>query len=73
MSTLPAPTGLIGDMSSDLNWYNDGYSFNQACPNEDTFTQNAEVYFNYFKSKYDGRFGVTKLFMHGEYVYAKYY
>ena len=25
LSTLPAPTGLIGDMSSDLNWYNDGY------------------------------------------------
>lgn len=73
MSTLPAPTGLSGDMSSDLNWYNDGYSFNQACPDEDTFTQNAEAYFNYFKSKYDGRFGVTKLFMHGEYVYAKYY
>lgn len=46
-------------MSSDLNWYNDGYSFNQACPDEDTFTQNAEVYFNYFKSKYDGRFGVA--------------
>lgn len=46
-------------MSSDLNWYNDGYSFNQACSDEDTFTQNAEVYFNYFKSKYDGRFGVA--------------
>lgn len=73
LSTLPAPTGLSGDMSSDLNWYNDGYSFNQACPNEDTFTQNAEAYLNYFKSKYDGRFGVTKLFMYGEYVYAKYY
>lgn len=46
-------------MSSDLNWYNDGYSFNQACPDEDTFTQNAEAYLNYFKSKYDGRFGVS--------------
>ena len=73
MSTLPAPTGLSGDMSSDLNWYNDGYSFNQACPDEDTFTQNAEAYLNYFKSKYDGRFGVAKLFMYGEYVYVKYY
>lgn len=57
LSTLPAPTGLSGDMSSDLNWYNDGYSFHQACPDEDTFTQNAEAYLNYFKSKYDGRFG----------------
>lgn len=53
-------------MSSDLNWYNDGYSFNQVCPDEDTFTQNAKVYFNYFKSKYDGRFGVAKSFMYGE-------
>lgn len=57
LSALPAPTGLSGDMSSDLNWYNDGYSFHQACPDEDTFTQNAEAYLNYFKSKYDGPFG----------------
>lgn len=57
LSALPAPTGLSGDMSSDLNWYNDGYSFHQACPDEDTFTQNVETYFNYFKSKYDGPFG----------------
>lgn len=57
LSALPAPTGLSGDMNSDLNWYNDGYSFSQACPDEDTFTQNAEAYLNYFKSKYDGPFG----------------
>lgn len=25
LSALPAPTGLSGDMNSDLNWYNDGY------------------------------------------------
>ena len=73
LSALPAPTGLSGDMSSDLDWYNDGYAFHQACPDEDTFTQNAEAYLNYFKLKYDGRFGVTKLFMYGVYVYAKYY
>lgn len=66
LSALPAPTGLSGDMSSDLNWYNDGYSFHQACPDEDKFTQNAETYLNYFKSKYDGRFGVAKPFMYGE-------
>lgn len=57
LSALPAPTGLSGDMSSDLYWYNDGYSFHQACPDEDKFTQNAEAYLNYFKSKYDGPFG----------------
>lgn len=61
LSALPAPTGLSGDMSSDLDWYNDGYAFHQACPDEDTFTQNAEAYLNYFKSKYDGRFGTDKL------------
>lgn len=62
LSALPAPTGLSGDMSSDLNWYNDGYSFHQACPDEDTFTQNVETYFNYFKSKYDGRFGAINAY-----------
>lgn len=62
MSALPAPTGLSGDMNSDLNWYNDGYSFHQACPDEDKFTQNVETYFNYFKSKYDGRFGAITAF-----------
>lgn len=62
LSALPAPTGLSGDMSSDLHWYNDGYSFHQACPDEETFTQNAEVYLNYFKSKYDGRFGAINAF-----------
>ena len=62
LSALPAPTGLSGDMSSDLNWYNDGYAFHQACPDEDTFTQNAEAYLNYFKSKYDGRFGAINAY-----------
>lgn len=62
LSALPAPTGLSGDMSSDLYWYNNGYSFHQACPDEDTFTQNAETYLNYFKSKYDGRFGAINAF-----------
>lgn len=59
LSALPAPTGLSGDMSSDLNWYNDGYAFHQTCPDEETFTQNAETYFNYFKSNYGDRFGVA--------------
>lgn len=62
LSALPAPKGLSGDMSSDLYWYNDGYSFHQACPDEETFTQNAEAYLNYFKSKYDGRFGAINAF-----------
>lgn len=62
LSALPAPTGLSGDMSSDLNWYNDGYAFHQACPDEDTFTQNAEEYLKYFKSNYDGSFGAINAY-----------
>lgn len=62
LSALPSPTGLSGDMNSYLYWYNDGYSFHQACPDEDKFTQNVETYFNYFKSKYDGRFGAITAF-----------
>ncbi len=62
LSALPAPTGLSGDMSSDLHWYNDGYAFHQACPDEDTFTQNVETYFNYFKSNYGDRFGVADFY-----------
>jgi len=57
LSTLPAPTGLSGDMNSYLYWYNDGYSFHQACPNEDIFYENVEKYFAYFNEKFDGRFG----------------
>lgn len=38
----------------------------KLCRNEDTFTQNAEAYLNYFNSKYDGCFGVAKSFIYGE-------
>lgn len=57
LSALPAPTGLSGDINSYLYWYNDGYSFHQACPNEDIFYENVEKYFAYFNEKFDGRFG----------------
>lgn len=57
LSALPAPTGLSGDMNSYLYWYNGGYSFDQACPNEDIFYENVEKYFAYFNEKFDGRFG----------------
>lgn len=61
LSALPAPTGLTGTMSTYLHWYNDGYSFHQACPNEDIFYENVEKYFAYFNEKFDGRFGTDKL------------
>lgn len=62
LSALPAPTGLSGDMNSYLYWYNDGYSFHQACPNEDIFYENVEKYFAYFNEKFDGRFGAINAF-----------
>lgn len=62
LSALPAPAGLSGDMNSYLYWYNDGYSFHQACPNEDIFYENVEKYFAYFNEKFDGRFGAINAF-----------
>ena len=34
LAGLTAPTGLSGEMNSSDAWYNDGYSFSQACPDE---------------------------------------
>lgn len=54
---LTAPTGLTGEMNSSDTWFNNGYSFSQPCPDEDTFHLNAETYFSYFNTYYDGKFG----------------
>lgn len=61
LTGLTAPTGLSGEMQSSDAWYNGGYSFSQVCPNEDTFMTNAETYFSYFKTNYNGMFGKPKL------------
>ena len=61
LSGLTAPTGLSGDMTTNVSWFNDGYAFSQVCPDEDTFTKNAESYFDYFKNNYDGLFGTTRM------------
>lgn len=57
LTGLPVPTGLSGEINSSDAWYNDGYSFSQICPDEATFNENAETYFSYFKTHYDGMFG----------------
>ena len=54
---LAMPSGLSGEINSSDAWFNDGYSFSQNCPDEATFKSNAENYFLYFKTHYDGRFG----------------
>lgn len=58
---LTAPTGLTGEMNSDIAWFNNGYSFSQPCPDKDTFELNAETYFSYFKNHYDGKFGKPRI------------
>ncbi len=57
LASLTAPAGLSGEMYSDVFWYNDGYSFSQDCPDEAVFNENAERYFSYLKTHYDGMFG----------------
>ena len=60
LTGLAAPTGLNGELSTDVLWYNNGYSFSQPCPDEATFTENAQIYFDYFKANYDGKFGAAQ-------------
>ena len=57
LDELTMPSGLFGEINSSDAWFNDGYSFSQDCPDEATFKSNAETYFLYFKTHYDGRFG----------------
>ena len=57
LAGLTAPTGLSGKMNSSDSWFNDGYSFSQVCPDEETLMMNAETYFSYLKKHYDGAFG----------------
>lgn len=61
LAGLTAPTGLSGKMNSSDSWFNDGYSFSQVCPDEETFMMNAETYFSYLKKHYDGAFGKPKI------------
>lgn len=63
LSGLSAPFGLTGDMNSSVFWFNDGYSFSQPCENENILDQNAETYLNYFKTNYNGYFGVANSYM----------
>lgn len=57
LDELTMLSGLFGEINSSDAWFNDGYSFSQDCPDEATFKSNAETYFLYFKTHYDGRFG----------------
>ena len=62
LSGLTAPVGLTGEISSSDSWFNDGYSFSQACAEPSILDQNAEIYLDYFKTNYNGYFGVAKTY-----------
>ena len=60
LAGLTAPINLTGELSTSDSWFNNGYSFSQPCPDEATFNLNAQTYFNYFKTNYDGKFGAAQ-------------
>lgn len=61
MSGFTAPQNLTGDIYATVTWFNNGYFFSKPCPSKKVFEENAQVYFEYFKDNYDGRFGVTSI------------
>lgn len=76
LSSLPAPTGLEGEISSQTYWFNDGYAFSQSCPNQEVLNTNAATYLSYFKAHYDKAFGTRSSYKYGSdvtyyYIHAK--
>lgn len=61
LANLPAPQNLTGKINTDIMWFRNGYFFSQLCPDEETFNANAQIYFDYFKTNYDKRFGVASI------------
>lgn len=61
LANLPAPQNLTGKINTDIMWLRNGYFFSQPCPDEETFNANAQIYFDYFKTNYDKRFGVASI------------
>lgn len=61
LANLPAPRNLTGKINTDIMWLRNGYFFSQPCPDEETFNANAQIYFDYFKTNYDKRFGVASI------------
>lgn len=61
LANLPAPQNLTGKINTDIMWLRNGYFFSQLCPDEETFNANAQIYFDYFKTNYDKRFGVASI------------
>lgn len=66
LSGLSAPSNCKGLMSTDIYWFNEGYSFSQECESEDVLVENSTTYLNYFIDKYDNLFGYTRSYITGE-------
>lgn len=63
LDDLPQPSNLTGNLKTSVDWFNDGYSFSQSCPSEAEFYSNAQTYFDYFKTNYEGLFGKVRIKM----------
>lgn len=63
LADLPQPSNLTGNLKTSVDWFNDGYSFSQSCPSEAEFYSNAQTYFDYFKTHYEGLFGKARIKM----------
>ena len=63
LDDLPQPSNLTGNLKTSVDWINDGYSFSQSCPSEAEFYSNAQTYFDYFKTNYEGLFGKVRIKM----------
>lgn len=63
LDDLPQPSNLSGNLKTSVDWFNDGYSFSQSCPSEAEFYSNAQTYFDYFKTHYEGLFGKVRIKM----------
>ncbi len=66
LANLPTPTKCTGTGSAYTSWFNDGYTFSIPCESEAILTENATLYFNYFKENYEGKFGLDKLYGIGD-------
>ncbi len=73
LSGLSAPTGCLGELSTSVTWFNDGYSFHQPCGDESVLETNAAAYFSYFQSNYGGKFGLSKPYAYGTETNTTYY
>lgn len=73
LSGLSAPTGCLGELSTSVTWFNDGYSFHQSCGDESVLETNAAIYFSYFQTNYGGKFGLSKPYAYGTGTNTTYY